>query len=941
MASEAATEQQPPTQAEEAAAAEPPVAVVDLAGDVLHEELKQKAEENDYNAEENEKIITKEEEKYQADHEKYDKKVDQNQQKEVAESETEEEEEDEEERKAAEEQEKERVESYPNDHNGQVAEEAPATEEKQKTVALEEASVAEDAVVDEGEETVTEKKEAAGEEEELSPSMLAVLCPTFLFCTTSLSLSRSRSLQSFSTRETPELLSFFPRFRLHSVKAELSEISASSATMGGKSSGRGVAPGIAAFLIVLQWGAALNISQATKSSTWRTLSGDPPAVVAKGGFSGLFPDSTDNAYKLTYLTGSTNTISWCDVQLTKDGIVIQGVQYRSDKFDGNGFHVLHPEDVSNIIGSAALWLNIQHDAFFKSQNLSMRSYLLSLSKSIPVSYISSPEVAFLSGIAPRYKATKTKLFLRLLGEDITEPSTNQTYGSLLKNLTFIKTFASGILVPKNYIWPTTVDQYLQPHTSIVSDAHREGLEVFASDFANDAALSYNYSYDPLAEVLSFVDNGNFSVDGVLTEFPITASAAIGCYSHIRKNVSEHENLVVISHNGASGVYPDCTDLAYQQAVEDGADFIDCPVQLTRDGIPICSSSINLMDNTNAVTSILRSRLSLVPEIQTTPGIFTFNLSWEEIKKSLKPVISTPDKKYRMLRNPLYRNAGSFMKLSDFLAFAKSRALSGVLISIEDAAFYAEKIGYGVTDAVITALKDSGYSNQTTQQVMLQSANSSVLMKFKKQTSYKLVYMIGEPVSNLDKSSLSDIKQFADAVAISKQSVYPASQLFVMGQTDVVKTLQSSGLPVYAYLFRNEFVSQPWDFFSDASVEINSFFQRIGVDGVITDYPGTAVRYRRNSCLKLGDKQPNYMKPVAGGELLVAAASFPPALAPMPVLDASDVVEPPLPAVSSRSSTNGSSAVLPTPSRGWRATEPPLPPAIFLLFSMIGGMSLLI
>lgn len=95
------------------------------------------------------------------------------------------------------------------------------------------------------------------------------------------------------------------------------------------------------------------------------------------------------------------------------------------------------------------------------------------------------------------------------------------------------------------------------------------------------------------------------------------------------------NPLVISHNGASGVYPDCTDLAYQQAFEDGADFIDCPVQLTQDGIPICMSSIDLMAVTNAATSKLRSRSSVVPDIQSTSGIFTFNLTWEEIQKNLK------------------------------------------------------------------------------------------------------------------------------------------------------------------------------------------------------------------------------------------------------------------------------------------------------------------
>lgn len=159
----------------------------------------------------------------------------------------------------------------------------------------------------------------------------------------------------------------------------------------------------------------------------------------------------------------------------------------------------------------------------------MRNYVLSVSKKVVVNFISSPEVDFLNSIKARVSPTTTKLIFKFLDEAEIEPSTNQTYGSLLKNLTFIKTFASGIIVPKTYIWPVTTDNYLEPHTSLVLDAHKAKLTVFASGFMNDATLPYNYSYDPLAEYLSFIDNGNFTVDGVLSDFPITPSAAIGSF----------------------------------------------------------------------------------------------------------------------------------------------------------------------------------------------------------------------------------------------------------------------------------------------------------------------------------------------------------------------------------------------------------------------------
>lgn len=62
--------------------------------------------------------------------------------------------------------------------------------------------------------------------------------------------------------------------------------------------------------------------------------------------------------------------------------------------------------------------------------------------------------------------------------------------------------------------------------------------------------------------------------------------------------------LVITHNGASGDFAPCTDLAYQKAVEDGADVIDCSVQLSKDGIAFCLNSLDLVDSTTAMTTFI-------------------------------------------------------------------------------------------------------------------------------------------------------------------------------------------------------------------------------------------------------------------------------------------------------------------------------------------------
>lgn len=88
--------------------------------------------------------------------------------------------------------------------------------------------------------------------------------------------------------------------------------------------------------------------------------------------------------------------------------------------------------------------------------------------------------------------------------------------------------------------------------------------------------------------------------------------------------------LIISRNGASGIFPGCTDLAYEQAIADGADIIDCTVQMSKDGVAFCFESADLSEDTTALTTFM-ARSTKIPEIQNDTGIFSFDLSWSEIQ----------------------------------------------------------------------------------------------------------------------------------------------------------------------------------------------------------------------------------------------------------------------------------------------------------------------
>ncbi|KAK1417178.1 hypothetical protein QVD17_26301 [Tagetes erecta] len=680
---------------------------------------------------------------------------------------------------------------------------------------------------------------------------------------------------------------------------------------------------------------------------WLTLTSREPLVIAKGGFPGLFPDSASVGYTTAVSTGVAGTIKYCNLQLTKDnqGVCLPDIKLdngtnaatifpdQQQRYNINGRDVdgwfVHDFDADQIMNALTLvqntfsrtsffdyvfipslpdsvfglepkgnlWLNVQNDAFWSSRQLSAIRFIDESKNFFAADYISSPEIGFLKaiGTSKTLDLTKTKLVFRFLTTDEVEPTYKETYGTLIKKLAMIKTFASGILVPKNYIWPVGKDGYLQPATTLVVDAHREGLAVYAFGFASDEFSSYNYSYDPALEYLQFIDNSQFSVDGVVTESPGSASNAVACLAQSPNPSPKFLSALIISHNGASIDYPGCTDLAYKKAINDGADIIDCNVQMTKDDVAICLDSADLLGKTNAAMAFM-DRSTTIPGIQPKSGVFTFDVTWTEIK-SVKPWIQSPFQSAGWLRNPKAKNAGKFVTLSEFLELAKKNPSTGILIGIQHAAYLASKRGIDIIGAINAALKDAKLDSK--QRVLIQSDDTSVLAKFKASSpSYQRVLLLSKPISHAPKQVTADIKKYADAVNVVKTSIIQENKIFFSTRsTKVVEEMHAANISVYVSGFSTETLSMMLDFYSDPYCELITFMEE-RIDGVITDNPKTASAFMRSSCADPKSKASFVFNPIAVGEYLTSSqvTTLPPAAAPIPALQVADVVDPPLPPV---------------------------------------------
>nr|BAC42822.1 GPI-anchored protein [Arabidopsis thaliana] len=339
--------------------------------------------------------------------------------------------------------------------------------------------------------------------------------------------------------------------------------------------------------------------------------------------------------------------------------------------------------------------------------------------------------------------------------------------------------------------------------------------------------------------------------------------------------------------------------------------------MSKDGIAFCHDAADLTASTTAMT-IFMSRATSVPEIQPTNGIFSFDLTWAEIQ-SVKPQIENPFTATGFQRNPANKNAGKFITLADFLDFSKAKAVTGVMINIENAAYLASKKGIGVVDAVKSALAKSTLDKQSTQKVLIQSDDSSVLASFEAVPPYTRVLSIDKEIGGAPKPSVDEIKKYAEAVNLLRTSLVTVSQSFTTGKTNVVEEMHKGNISVYVSVLRNEYISVAFDYFSDPTIELATFISGSGVDGVITEFPATATRYLKSPCSDLNKEQPYAILPAEAGGLVVVAdkEAQPPASAPNPPLEAKDVIDPPLPPVANLAASNatGGAQSHPPPASG--------------------------
>ena len=349
--------------------------------------------------------------------------------------------------------------------------------------------------------------------------------------------------------------------------------------------------------------------------------------------------------------------------------------------------------------------------------------------------------------------------------------------------------------------------------------------------------------------------------------------------------------LVIGHRGASGYLPEHTLESYKKAIEQGADFIEPDLVATKDGELIARHEPNITNTTDVATKpefASRKSTRKVDGIEES-GWFASDFTLAEIK-TLRAVQSAKE------RDQSFNGQFSIPTLREVLDLAKASSQGGRTVGVYPETkhpTYHNDLKLGLDDRLLKILADYGYTAKSSP-IIIQSFEVANLKYLRSKTQVRIVQLIdgddvdidgkmvlaapsdkpydfvvaknpGDFISMLTPAGLKEIKTYADGIGpwkpyliaskgvdankdgkaddVNGDGLVNEADRTLLPASDVVKNAHAAGLFVHAFTFRNEPRHLAGNYKGDPKAEYELFY-KLGVDGLFSDFPDTAVAVRK-------------------------------------------------------------------------------------------------
>ncbi len=315
--------------------------------------------------------------------------------------------------------------------------------------------------------------------------------------------------------------------------------------------------------------------------------------------------------------------------------------------------------------------------------------------------------------------------------------------------------------------------------------------------------------------------------------------------------------IIIGHRGASGHRPEHTIEAYTLAIEQGADFIEPDLVATKDGVLIARHENEIGSTTDVAVKFPDRKATKTIDGAAITGWFSEDFTLAEVK--------TLRAKERLAsRSQAFNGRFAIPTFEEVVALAKTKSIEqerpiGVYPETKHPSYF-KGIGLALEPRLLAVL-DAARWNSATAPVFIQSFEVNNLRELHGLTNVRLIQLMspgGRPGDDSPRTyaematpeGLRDIATYAAGVGAHQRLIVPADKAGVLGTpTSLVTDAHAAGLLVHVWTLRDEPAFLASGYRGDPTREHTQFTQ-LGVDGIFTDFPDTAMR----ACEQAGSRR---------------------------------------------------------------------------------------
>ena len=345
-----------------------------------------------------------------------------------------------------------------------------------------------------------------------------------------------------------------------------------------------------------------------------------------------------------------------------------------------------------------------------------------------------------------------------------------------------------------------------------------------------------------------------------------AAGAGGTQGGAQQQQVQSNSILVIGHRGASAYRPEHTLASYELAIKMGADYIEPDLVSTSDRVLVARHENEISGTTDVAnhSEFASRRTTKMIDGNPVTGWFTEDFTLAELR-TLRAKERLPE-----LRpdNTVFDGLYQVPTLQEVITLAKRHGV-GIYPETKHPTYF-DGIGKSLEEPLVATLNANGYTRRSSK-VFIQSFEVSNLQQLDELTNVPIVQLLdaaGRPydfVVNGDPRTYADlatpagldfISRYADGIGPNKNLIVPRdSNNRLLPPTQLVRNAHREHLDVHPWTFRNENTFLPEDFragnpaapaYLRATGNMASelaLFYSLGVDGVFSDNPDTAVGAR--------------------------------------------------------------------------------------------------